>query len=279
MTQGCLGKASSFLTGTQRPDGGWGYEADSDQSAPEPSSCCLLALSNSSRAASERGLSWLEARIGSDGGVRYEGDNDVHWTTSLVAFTLVRLRSDSSKLRACVSRLLTLKGTSDKGVGWAWTDGTFSWVEPTCYALLALKAAGQTRHPRVVEAERMLEARACSTGGWNQGLLTVFYEQPTALAVQTALGILALQDRSEWRASIVKAAEFLRPDVGAHPSVLTLAWTVLAMNAIGEDTCNFPAELEKRQEPGGGWRGSNHLTALAVLALQAVKEGRNAFRL
>jgi hypothetical protein len=172
-----------------------------------------------------------------------------------------------------------MKGTSDTGVGWAWTNQTFSWVEPTSYALLALKAAGQIHHPRVIEAERMLQSRACPSGGWNQGLLTAFYEQPTGLATQTALAILALQDHAEGRGPILKAVTFLRSEVGSHPTVLDLAWATLAMNAIGEDTGSFPAELEKRQEPEGSWRGSVFLTALAVLALQAVKEGRNAFKL
>ncbi len=224
-------------------------------------------------------MSWLESRIGSDGGLRYEGDEDIHWCTSLAVFTLARLHPDSPKLGACTRCLLAMRGSTDKAVGWAWTDRTFSWVEPTSYAILALKAAGQGRQARVTEAERMLKAQTCTTGGWNQGLVHSYYAHPDPLAIQTALGILAVQDQAEWQGSITKAVAFLRSDVSSHPSVLSLSWAILALNAIREETATFPAELERRQEPEGSWRGSVHLTALAVLALQAVKEGRNAFRL
>lgn len=277
--RGYLEKAGAFLTGAQNPDGGWGYSAQSGQSAPEPTCHALLALKQFSPESTEKGLSWIETRIGADGGVRYEGDDDIHWSTSLAAYCLAHWARNTAKLNACVGCLLKLKGTSDRGAGWAWTDQTFSWVEPTSYALLALKAAGQSRHPRVIQAEQMLEARTCADGGWNQGLLKAFYAQPTALGTQTALGLLALQDRVAEHPRVLQAAAFLRSEVPAHPTALTLSWAILAMDAVGEDPAGLPAELEKRQEPEGSWRGSVLLTALAVNALQATEEGRNAFKL
>jgi len=281
--RGYLEKGCSFLIAAQNEDGGWGYSARSGQSAPEPSCHSLLALRDFSADSAAKGLSWLESRIGPDGGLRYEGDEDIHWSTSLAAYCLVRLRhkeaKDAGKLRACLACLSALRGSSDKGVGWAWTNQTFSWVEPTSYGLLALKAAGQANNPRVREAEVMLQSRTCADGGWNQGLLRAFYEQAEPLATQTALGILALQDVPAARTPILKAVAYLRSAAGTHPTVLSLVWSTLAMNAIGEDPGSLPAELEKRQEPEGSWRSSVLLTALAVLALQAVTGGRNAFKL
>ena len=53
--------------------------------------------------------------------------------------------------------------------GWPWGEGTFSWVEPTSWACLALHRLGQGDHPRVQEGERLLLDRAFDQGGVNYG--------------------------------------------------------------------------------------------------------------
>ena len=286
-----LERAVGFLIAARNPDDGWGYSSQSGQSAPEPSCYSLLALADHPEPPDRQrthvlhsdvirnGLSFLHRRIGPDGGVRYEGDADLHWSTSLAAFTLARLDPDSPTLRACIRRLLTMRGSLDKAVGWPWTERTYSWVEPTCYALLALKAAGHGDHLRVAEAQRMLQARTCAGGGWNQGLVTALHQQLSPLPVQTALAILALQRDTESHTAVVRATAVLRAGLVSRPTVLSLAWATLALHGIGEDVGGFPAALEARQESNGSWRDAVHLTALSVLALKAGTEGQNVFRL
>jgi hypothetical protein len=274
-----LDRAADFLRTAQNQDGGWGYSARAGQSAPEASCYSLLALTGRASESVRDGLSWLESRIGADGGVRLEGDDEIHWSTSLAALTLRRLAPGAGKLTQCLDCLITLHGTADTGVGWAWTDQTYSWVEPTCYAVLALKAAGWARHTRVREAEDTLHARICKTGGWNQGLLKSFNRELTGLPAQTALAILALQDHAESESLIDHTAEWLASEVSSQPTVLTLAWSTLALNAIGRNENGFPAELERRQQTDGSWRSAVHLTALSMLALMAAGEGRNVFKI
>lgn len=85
--------------------------------------------------------------------------------------------------------------------GWSWIDATFSWVEPTCWGLLALKkarttgAGGTALTARVAEAERLLIDRACRPGGWNYGNATVLGQELRPFVPTTALGLLAMQDR------------------------------------------------------------------------------------
>lgn len=276
---GVAEKASRYLLAAQNPDGGWGYSANSGQSAPEPSCYSLLALNGHGRGKNQKGLAWLESQVDRDGAVRLTGDDEAHWTTSLAALTLVRLDPEFERLPACLNRLLSMKGSQDAAVGWAWNEHTYSWVEPTCYAVLALKAAGRGTHPRVTDAEHMLELRACVGGGWNQGLRVSFLREMAPLLPQTALAMLALQDRPKLQALLDEAAAFLLSGVKKEPSALGLALAILAFHATGHEGTGLPEKLEERQGSDGSWRETVHLTALGVLALKAVKEGWNAFKL
>ena len=80
--------------------------------------------------------------------------------------------------------------------GWSWTDGTFSWVEPTAWCMLAVKKlarddAGSAR-ARIDEAEKVLADRACEGGGWNTGNPEVYGQALPAYVPPTAVGVLAL---------------------------------------------------------------------------------------
>lgn len=84
--------------------------------------------------------------------------------------------------------------------GWSWIDANFSWVEPTCWGMLALKSArahGLTDaaiDPRLAEAERLLADRSCRPGGWNFGNAIVMKQDLRPYVPATALALLALQD-------------------------------------------------------------------------------------
>jgi hypothetical protein len=81
-------------------------------------------------------------------------------------------------------------------LGWPWTADTHSWVTPTSYSLLAFRAAGKIRHPRAVEAARMVMNRQLATGGWNYGNTSVFGRQLYPQPDQTGVALSALR-RSE----------------------------------------------------------------------------------
>ena len=85
-------------------------------------------------------------------------------------------------------------------VGWPWAEGTFSWVEPTAWAVLALRAAGHGEHPRV---DRRRSA-CCSTGrstpaGINYGNRLVLGAMTEPIPGPTAMMLLALQGHDEPR--------------------------------------------------------------------------------
>ena len=53
--------------------------------------------------------------------------------------------------------------------GWPWVRGTFGWVEPTAWSVIALVLSGLGGHPRAAEGRRLLLDREIPSGGWNYG--------------------------------------------------------------------------------------------------------------
>jgi hypothetical protein len=163
--------------------------------------------------------------------------------------------------------------------GWSWVDGTFSWVEPTSYALLALKSTGLTAHARMREAERMLIDRTCTDGGWNYGSRLVRGADMTSMTSTTALAALALQHTAGSEHVVARAMDLLDREVQANPSGLSLALTILCFHAFGRGTQHLRERLAGRQLANGSWREQPHLTALAVLALRTGEREANVFKI
>ena len=102
----------------------------------------------------------------------------------LAACVLGHLASrESPALPRLLDGIVAVKGVSaenapdlrqdNKLQAWPWMPGTFSWLEPTAWCLLALK---KTRAPerraaesRIAEADKLIANRSCVSGGWNFG--------------------------------------------------------------------------------------------------------------
>lgn len=310
------------------------------QSYPEPTCYSVLALSEGKfdirtsdfPAGVRRGLRWLGERVNSQGALTLEGDDQPHWSTSLFALTLIRLAAVRSQnlwaisdlpsdelsalrhLPSAIRWLLSWEGKQSEPRneitlnsrlrGWPWISDTFSWVEPTSYAVLALKLYKKSVFPaggngapvslayepldsltrnlidrRVAEAEQLLLDRACQGGGWNYGNRRVFGRELVPFLPTTALAALALQGTAGADSAVQQGLSFLRRELPKHPSTLALALAILCFHAYGQPTDEWTAALLNRQRPDGSWRQAVHLTALAVLALTCVTGGSNVFKL
>jgi hypothetical protein len=291
---GPLRRAFDFLTARQQPDGGWGYVAGR-QSFAEPTCYALLALADTPdhRQREERALAWFAHHLSAAGTVALEGDTSSldNWGTILAFFTLRRLglgaelterylrhllRARGNRIDPATSAQLKLNGDLQ---AWSWVLGTASWVEPTAYALLALKSQGLGGHERVKEAESYLLDRACYQGGWNYGNKEVLGVQLEPMPTITAYALLALQDYARRHEVIKKSLAYLEGELAERQSTLALALGVLCLDVYDRPTEKLISGLVARQEADGGWRGNAHLTALAALALKAVVEGKNVFKI
>lgn len=293
-----LTRALRFLTTSQESDGGWGY-APGKQSYTEPTCYGLLALHGTGVEAPRRALSWLTAHTNQIGAmtVSTQPNNTTdlnifdNWGTFLTAFTLQRVASNTELRERSLKYLLNSRGNAlDKKVGqdlklnpelqaWSWARGTASWVEPTAYALLSLKANGLSNHERVKTGEAFLFDRACYDGGWNYGNKEVLKVMLEPMPTNTCFALLALQDADRKHEVITKSVAYLEQELAQRQSSLLLALGILCFDLYDRPLDTLLTNLLGRQQSNGSWRDNIHVTALAALAMQAMVHKTNIFKL
>jgi hypothetical protein len=296
-------RVGEHLVASQNGDGGWGAQAGR-ASSTEVTALATLALGRldtpATRSGATHGVRWLAARQHDDGGwpvsARVAASS---WATALAVLVLGALGREpagaargarwllrrSPRAPGAAVALLHRFAPSTLAVrldphlaGWAWTAEASSFVEPTCYALLALKRLrghlpGAAAAARIDEAERMVYDRMCRGGGWNYGNSSVLGAELWPYADVTALALLALADHAR-RAANQQSLEALRRTLQHVDSGLSLAWATLCFSAYGEAPSPWRRRLSERYARTG-FLGETKAVALALLALT---EGVEVFR-
>ena len=119
-------------------------------------------------------------------------------------------------------------------LGWPWVQGTHSWMEPTAFNVLALKAAGRNDHPRTREAVRLLTDRLLPGGGCNYGNTLVLGQLLRPHVQPTGLTLLALGGERNPSARVKASLEWLRRALSGQTSASSLAFGLLGLAAHGE---------------------------------------------
>jgi hypothetical protein len=291
------------LLAGQNPDGGWG-PGSGRSSTTELTALATLAVGRSDRPAARMraadGLSWLVRGQHADGGWPVSTRvSDGSWATALAVVTLDVLGDDTGAavrggrwlmrrsprapgllvhlLHRVAPGALAVRVNPDLK-GWAWTSEASSFVEPTSYALLALKRLRRRMPERAVldrieEGERLVYDRMCRGGGWNYGNSTVLDAELWPYADVTALALLALGDHQAREANR-QSVHALRGMLEHVSSGLSLAWATLCFSAYGEDSEPWRRRLRDRY---GRTRFLDEPRAIA-LALLAMTGGAEVFR-
>src|SRR5262245_12133760 len=183
------------------PDGGWSY-APGRSAHPEPTCLALLALAGDAErfaAPIAAGTQSLQRHALGDGSYRFaNGRGEAAWPTALALFGRAAL--GHGELERTVERLKAMRGRVMKAdpevadmmdidvrlVGWPWAEGNFPWVEPTAWAVLALRRAGAGACPEVAEGLRLLLDRAFDEGGVNYGNRRVLGRMTEPIPTPTA---------------------------------------------------------------------------------------------
>ena len=295
-----IGEAVAMLLATQNRDGGWPSSRGraSNTECTSLATLALARLDTGERAAADRGRHWLIACQNADGSWPLHREiRTPSWTTTLATLTLASI-GDEPSCAGRGARWLLRQEPRTPGVlaslvyrvapqarvveldpalrGWSWTSGVSSFVEPTAYALLALKRL-RSRLPgvevaaRIDEAERMIYDRMCREGGWNYGNSVVLGAELWPYADVTALTLLSLADhrgRRENERSLAALGRML-----THvDSGLTLSWAALCLSAYGEDAAPVLRRLHL------AWTRARFLadTRSIALAVLAMSDGARA---
>lgn len=296
-----LDQALHILLSQQNADGGWGT-ASGRQSSTEATSLTYLALVSvaTDRKIIEKAKSWLVERQRDDGSWPLnDSTKGPSWATALAVIALSGTPEQRSRVVKAANWILEQEGgkpgllaklirfvTREKRVvrlnqdliGWPWTSGNFSWVEPSSYCMIALKKLRQQLPPdtlraRVDQAERMIYDRMCDGGGWNYGNAEVYDEKLWPYPDTTALALIATQDhrdRKENQASLRALYEMARQ----AGSGLALSWAILCFAVYGQDDISLRSLLAER------FAKTQFLLETKVLALAvlALGDGARHFR-
>jgi hypothetical protein len=194
-----------------------------------------------------RALDWLSRLQRRDGAVPVSTGIDApHWPTALALLAWLRCGpqtggAHAAEIEAATEWLISARGLEvprDSGlhdhdttlVGWPWVSGSHSWLEPTAYAVLALRAAGRADHPRVREGSRLILDRALPGGGWNYGNRQVLEHVLRPFPATTGVALAAVSGaRRDGRVNAALA--YLRDELEFVRAPLSLAWGVIGMRA------------------------------------------------
>jgi Prenyltransferase and squalene oxidase repeat len=214
----CLSKLQSL----QNPDGGWGFHAN-EPSRVEPSCWAISALFDSNHSdvsdSYRKTTNFLRTAQLADGSWPASPQMITgSWITSLACSVLRGDAESANNVKAGLNwicedfprdssrwqRMLqslrpksNLVSQNDSYRGWGWTPHTASWVEPTSFALLALREADPRHLPKNATERRdlaisLLYDRMCPGGGWNCGNPRVYGVDGDALVLPTCWALLAL---------------------------------------------------------------------------------------
>lgn len=290
-----LDRIITTLLQNQNPDGGWGA-IRGKRSNTESTSLAVTALQampdNTAAENRKRAIDWLLRRQNKDHSWPLnETAKEGSWTTALAITALSDNAANSERVLAAARWLLEQEGskpgilaeiilwaTGKSGInklnkdliGWAWVPNSFSWVEPTSYALIAVKKlrarlAGTNVDERIRQADAMIYDRVCNGGGWNYGNSKVLDYALWPYPDITAIALIAMQDHAREQAN-QESLQVLSKLARATDSGLALCWAAICLNIYAQDNSGFQGQIERRFA-ATAFLGETKSLALAVIAL------------
>ena len=118
-------------------------------------------------------------------------------------------------------------------LGWSWAADTHSWMEPTCLAVLALKALGEESHSRTREGVRMIVDRLLEDGGCNFGSTVILGQATLPQTQASGLAMLALANEGSEDPRIERTLDYLENEIDEDCSTASLCFALTGLTAHG----------------------------------------------
>jgi hypothetical protein len=282
------------VVGAASSSGGWPYYRGR---APriEPTAWALLGLGHrrdvAAREAIRQGRRFLHGCQRADGLLVEPGLPGANYAWNGLALLALNDRDDGPVVDRLATGLLSARGIRIEGdstavrvdrqlQAWSWTEGTFSWLEPTAWCLLALKVR-RVQAPivaeRIAAAEAVIADRVCQPAGWNYGNSQVLTQDLRPYVPTTALALLAMQDkRSE--AFVARGLDWLLANALSERATLALSLAAIALAVFDRPVDTLLAALEAQVRRTAALENV-HLQALAGFALTLPLHGARAVRI
>jgi hypothetical protein len=258
------------------PDGGLPYTPGS-LSFSEPTLLMILAFIAARDVSHAKPLvDWALKNQNPDGSIGLNRDfpNEGLWSSPLLAIAMhhlgLKAERDAAVDFILKFRSVPLEPSPENQVntlliGWPWVAQTFSWVEPTSWAILSLVLAGKADHPRTIEGRRILEDRCMPEGGWNYGNKIMFNNTLLPFWEITALAQLALGENNPNLTS--KNLNLLERSLPEMHSLLANALTCLCFARFGRRTETIRTRLSAMLTDANRENLNLANTAMGLIAL------------
>jgi len=245
-----LRKGAGYLQSTQLPDGSWpACEEMRTGSWITSLTCSVLAADGQSAKNVAAGLKWLCEDFPRD------SSPWMRFVQSLRPKSHIHSQNDSYR-------------------GWGWTPKTASWVEPTAFALMALRDAPSEQLPRNAAERRdlavaLLYDRMCPGGGWNCGNPRVYGVDGDALVLPTCWALLALREAPEKPGRALSLA-WLQKELAKIASAASLAVARMTLENYGFGRPHASRDLQDWSAQELAAQGT-HVLAWVCLALDPAR--------
>jgi hypothetical protein len=227
---------------------------------------------------------WLADQQAEDGSLGTRMDLSVpRWPASLAALAWQSMAKKSghsayeSNIASAINWLLSVKGTTLPSggasahdttlAGWPWVEGTHSWLEPTAWAVLALRAAGMAEHSRTQEAIRVLLDRTLAGGGCNYGNTIVLGQMLRPHVQPTGLAMLALAGLGHADARIARSLDYLAAEIRPRQGTTSLCFATLGLAAHNRLPQDWQRHLQAAAKRTLARDASPYKLALLALAV------------
>jgi hypothetical protein len=295
----------SLLKSLQNADGGWGF-LRAGQSRVEPTCWAARALFDSGEGKERENLGQIShflrsSQLADGSWPAFPGMAAGSWITSLACSVLKNdadsaanvkaglkwlcedFPRDSSPLRRLLQMLRRksqIVSHNDTYRGWGWTPRTASWVEPTAFALMALREADPRLLPTNASQRRelaiaLLYDRMCPGGGWNCGNPRVYGIAGDPLVLPTCWALLALRrstpedaapDDIPEKSGRALSLAWLRKDFANLQSAGSLAVACMTLQNYGVEPPQARRQLQEWSAQNLAEQGT-HVLAWTSMAL------------
>jgi hypothetical protein len=272
MPSGLGARLADALRRERAAGGGFGPQAG-QAAEPEPTAVGVLALDD------DDGRRWLIEHQRADGRFTVvPGPVQTISATALAALALdtrperpqARVEAARDRAVGVLPRLQARRAAPDPLVpqdpttrGWGWTLDTAAWVEPTAWAVLALRRL-RPGAATIADGLRTLADRECVGGGWNYGNRIVYDVDLVPFVQTTAAALLALQGVEPQL--VDRGRRFLLARWRDEATGLSLALALAALRLTGDAPVDEIETALAASFDTTGFLGNTLTTAWAALA-------------